>query len=160
MSSRLSRPVGTSAAIVLASLMAACSPAASGSASQLPSPTPSVSLATPSPTAGPTSSTVPASAAPAGSIQVRLAGPPPHYEPAALTAPAGDIVFYLYNESLGIHNLAIGPALGQFLAVSANVEKDKAAVYTVRGLPPGRYMTWCTIDGHAAEGMVGTLTVK
>jgi plastocyanin len=103
---------------------------------------------------------VPATAAPAGSIRVHLAGPPPHYEPADLTAIAGDVTFFLDNTSEGIHTLAIGPQLYQPLAVSAQVEPGRSAVFTVIGLTAGRYVIWCTIDDHAAEGMVGTLTVS
>jgi uncharacterized cupredoxin-like copper-binding protein len=40
------------------------------------------------------------------------------------------------------------------------VLQGKAAVFTVRGLRAGEYVIWCTIDGHAEEGMVGTLILK
>jgi plastocyanin len=91
---------------------------------------------------------------------VRLAGPPPHYEPAVLSARAGDSVFFLDNVSQGTHTLAIGSALNHVLVVSGSVASGQAAVFTVHGLRPGHYVIWCSIDDHAAEGMVGTLTVK
>lgn len=116
--------------------------------------------ATPSPTAGPTSTTVRATAAPVGAIRVQLAGPPPHYEPASLSAKAGDVVFFLDNTSLGTHTLAIGTALYHPLVVSGSVAKGESAVFTVRGLRAGSYIIFCTIDNHAAEGMVGTLIVR
>lgn len=106
------------------------------------------------------SNTVAATSAPAGSIQVRLAGPPPHFEPAALSAKAGDIVFFLNNTSLGTHTLAIGPSRSHALAVSTAVVTGHAATFTVHGIPAGQYVIWCTIDGHADEGMVGTLAVR
>jgi uncharacterized cupredoxin-like copper-binding protein len=69
-------------------------------------------------------------------------------------------VFYLHNRSQGIHTLAIGRELHKALATSANVLQGKAAVFTVHGLGAGEYVIWCTIDGHAGEGMVGTLILK
>jgi len=125
-----------------------------------PSPTARIVPATPSASAGPTSTTTPATAAPAGSVKVALAGPPPHFEPHALTANAGDVDFFLTNPSFGTHTLAIGPALRDRLVVSAQVPSGQAAIFTVHGLRAGEYVIWCTIDGHADEGMVGTLTVR
>jgi plastocyanin len=91
---------------------------------------------------------------------VQLAGPPPHFEPADLTAAAGDVVFYLENTSLGIHDLAIGTAVHSALVVSAPVAMGEAATFTVHGLQAGQYIIYCTVDDHAAEGMVGTLTIR
>ncbi|MEA2610148.1 MAG: Copper binding protein plastocyanin/azurin family [Chloroflexota bacterium] len=106
------------------------------------------------------STTVPASEAPAGAVRVQLAGPPGHFDPAELTATSGDVVFFLNNVSPGVHSLAIGPALHESLAESANVLNGRAAVFTVNGLQAGHYIIWCTVSNHAAEGMVGTLVVK
>ena len=146
--------------LVLAWIIAGCS--ATGTASDGPSPSAQASLATAnlSPLAGPVSTTVPASVAPAGAVIVQLAGPPPRFEPADLTTKPGDLVYYLDNDSLGTHTLAIGPSIGEILAVSGNVESGRAAVFTVRGLQTGQYVTWCTIGDHTALGMVGTLTVE
>ncbi len=148
------------AVIVLAWIVVGCS--ATGSASEGPSPSARARLdpATSAPPAGPISTTVPASAAPVGAVVVRLAGPPPRFEPATLTTKPGDLVYFLDNDSLGTHTLAIGLSIGEILAVSGNVESGRAAVFTVHGLQPGRYVTWCTIGDHTALGMVGTLTVE
>jgi plastocyanin len=80
--------------------------------------------------------------------------------PDALTAAAGDVVFFLDNASPGIHMLAIGPNLDTPLAVSSSVRVGHSAVFTVHGLDAGEYAIWCPVDNHAAEGMVGTLTVS
>lgn len=159
-SARRSLPISKGAAIVLASIIAGCSGTPTGSGSQSLTPSSSPAFSTALPTAGPRSTTVPATAAPAGSTQVQLAGPPGHFEPADLTATAGDIAFFLDNTSAGTHSLAIGPALHESLAESANVLNGRAALFTVQGLQTGAYIIWCTVDNHAAEGMVGTLTVK
>lgn len=159
-SPRRSLPILHGVAIVLASVVAGCSGTPTGSGNQFLSPSASLALSTAPPTAGPGSTTVPATAAPAGSTRVQLAGPPGHFEPADLTATAGDIAFFLDNTSPGTHSLAIGPALHESLAESANVLNGRAALFTVHGLKTGAYIIWCTVDNHAAEGMVGTLTVK
>lgn len=159
-SRRRSLPILQCAAIVLASVVAGCSGTPTGSGSPFVSPSASPAFSTAPPTAGPRSTTVPATAAPAGSTRVQLAGPPGHFEPADLTATAGDIAFFLDNTSQGTHSLAIGPALHESLAESANVLNGRAAVFTVSGLKTRKYIIWCTVSNHAAEGMVGTLTVK
>jgi len=98
-----------------------------------------------------------------------MQGPPPHYVPDHLTATAGDLVFFLNNVSHGTHTLAIGPPsalqgpvlnIRSFLTVSDSVVPGRSAAFSVHGLHAGSYAIWCTIDGHAEEGMVGTLTVK
>lgn len=156
-----SAPVRYLVAIGLAvlAIVSACSvppsvlPATSSPAARTPgqhaSPTPEAS-----------STTEPATSAPAGAIDVEMAGPPGHFVPADLTAPAGDLVFYLHNRSHGIHTLAIGRELHKALVTSASVLQGKAAVFTVRGLRAGEYVIWCTIDAHAEEGMVGTLILN
>jgi plastocyanin len=107
-----------------------------------------------------TSTTKLASAAPVGAITLELAGPPPHFVPTTLTGTAGDLVFFLKNTSEGIHTLAIGTVLYKPLATSDIVQKGQAAIFEVHGLRAGAYVIWCTIDDHAAEGMVGTLTLN
>jgi plastocyanin len=72
---------------------------------------------------------------------------------------SAELVFFLTNDAHTFHTLAIGPAVGTILAVSDSVPVGRSAVFTVRGLKPGSYRIWCTIDSHAAEGMVGTLMV-
>ncbi len=89
-----------------------------------------------------------------------MAGPPPHFVPADLIAPAGDLVFFLHNKSKGIHTLAIGRELHKPIVSSSSVPQGHAAVFTVHGLRAGDYVIWCTIDDHANEGMVGTLILK
>jgi plastocyanin len=144
----------TGAGVILAAAGACAAPsgAASGpSVSHTPSATPAPEV---------TSTTKPASAAPVGAIRLELAGPPPHFVPTTLTGTAGDLEFFLKNTSEGIHTLAIGRVLYKPLATSAIVPKGQAAVFKVHGLRAGPYIIWCTIDDHAAEGMVGTLTLN
>lgn len=89
-----------------------------------------------------------------------MTGPPPQFAPAALTVKAGNEVFFLSNVSHGTHSFAIGPAdRSSHCAVSDPLRAGETAVFSVQGLKPGTYAFWCTIDGHAQEGMVGTLSV-
>ena len=156
------RPSGTAilAAILLASVLDGCSPGASSPAATRSGPgAPSPAAATAPPAAGPTSSTGPATVAPPDSTTVELAGPPGHFEPADLTASAGDVAFFLVNTSPGFHTMSIGPALLESVVTSTTIEPGTSAVFAVQGLPAGHYIVWCTISDHAALGMVGTLTV-
>jgi plastocyanin len=144
----------TGAAVILAAVGACAAPSGAASGPSV-SPTPSATT-----TPQVTFTTKLASAAPVGAITLEFAGPPPHYVPNSLTGTAGDLVFFLKNTSEGIHTLAIGRVLYKPLATSDIVPKGQAAVFKVHGLRAGVYIIWCTIDDHAAEGMVGTLTVK
>jgi plastocyanin len=92
-------------------------------------------------------------------------GPPPVFEPKELTAPAGDAVFFLVNDSPrgdghGVHTLAIGKARPDAIVVSGEVPGGGRAVFTVHGLPAGTYEIWCTFPAHAGLGQIGTLTVE
>ncbi len=111
------------------------------------------------------STTVGATEPPAGAIEITMFGPPPRFRPSAVTAAAGDIVFYLRNDSPaadphGVHTLAIGRSIAKPIVVSDEVAGGRRAIFTVRGLARGVYQLWCTFPGHAGLGQVGTLTVE
>ena len=162
LSLRAPMPLFVVALIGSALTMAGCSAAPIDSGSVVASPSVAVSPSPPasaSPASDLDSTTVGASAAPAGSILVGMAGPPPHYTPKSLSATAGDVVFFLDNGSRSTHTLAIGQRLYAPMAVSLAIGVDHSAVFTVSGLAAGRYVIWCTVSNHAAEGMTGTLTV-
>lgn len=129
----------------------------------LVAPTPSA-LASPSPTINPSSgvssTTSTALVGPEGSIRDEMYAL--EYHPGTITAPAGTLVIFLVNpadKSLGSHSMAIGTRVGQVIASSGVVPLGSSAIFTVNGLPPGHYTLWCTVDDHAAEGMVGDLTI-
>jgi plastocyanin len=124
-------------------------------------PAPSVTAApTPSPPAGVTSTSVAASVAPKGSLRDEMYSLA--YHPGDITVGQGRLVIFLVNpadKSSATHALVIGTAVGQTIVRSDDVPLGGSAVFTVSGLPPGAYVLWCPIDHHAAEGMVGTLTI-
>jgi plastocyanin len=74
-----------------------------------------------------------------------------------LTAPRGSVQLILNNKSPITHNVAIrgnglaakkGPVVGQ--------NKQSKVTATVK---PGKYTFYCSVSGHEAAGMKGTLTV-
>jgi uncharacterized cupredoxin-like copper-binding protein len=138
------------------------SPPASAAASANPSvASASPGQATASPTSGVTSTTTSASVGPKGSIRDEMYNVA--YHPNDIAAPAGTLSIFLVNpagKSLAQHAMVIGTSVGQAITASAVVPLGQSAVFTVRGLPPGKYVFWCPIDGHASEGMVGTLTIR
>ena len=143
-----------------------------GCAAASPSPpqnlTPSATAASPSISAKPiglSATTQPADVAPDGAIAVDMSSF--MFEPMAISAKAGTVTFFLRNVGVGVdpialqnHNLVIGLDQAHVLARSDYVSAGKAAVFTVEGLEPGDYVIWCSVPGHAGNGMVGTLTVS
>ena len=77
------------------------------------------------------------------------------YRSDKANAPAGGITISMPNESPIQHNIALkpsgpaGPVVG-----SGGTSTIKAT------LKPGNYEFYCTVPGHEAGGMKGTLTVK
>jgi plastocyanin len=107
----------------------------------------------------------PATEAPAGAIRLRMFGPPPQFGPKSLTANAGDVVFFLENDSPsgqehGTHDLNIGKTRDAAVVVSGPVPGGRRAVFTVHGLEAGDYVIWCSLFGHASLGQEGSLTVE
>jgi uncharacterized cupredoxin-like copper-binding protein len=136
------------------------------SASAAVSAEPSVASASPrqataSPASDVTSTTSSALVGPKGSIRDEMYNVA--YHPSDITAPAGTLAIFLVNpagKSLAEHAMVIGKAVGQTITASEIVPLGQSAVFTIRGLSPGKYVFWCPIDGHASEGMVGTLTIR
>jgi mono/diheme cytochrome c family protein len=72
------------------------------------------------------------------------------------TAPAGPITISMPNQSPIQHDIAIqGPVNGKGPEVGKGGDSTFKAT-----LKPGSYQFLCTVPGHAAGGMKGTLTVK
>ncbi|MFL5845754.1 MAG: c-type cytochrome [Solirubrobacteraceae bacterium] len=72
---------------------------------------------------------------------------------AAATAPAGQIQIVMPNESGVQHNIAIeGKGQGEIV--------DKGESTFTAQFEPGVYTYICEVEGHAAAGMKGKLTVK
>ncbi|MBU3700656.1 MAG: hypothetical protein FGM58_01235 [Acidimicrobiia bacterium] len=74
--------------------------------------------------------------------------------PSAITAPVGGKLEVTNNGTMP-HNLAVtnGPK-------TPDIAPGKSAVLDLSSLPAGTYEVTCTIPGHAAAGMKGTLTIS
>jgi mono/diheme cytochrome c family protein len=72
------------------------------------------------------------------------------------SAPAGSIKFVMPNKAPIQHNIALkGPVTGQGPVVGSGGTSSFTA-----NLKPGSYEFYCSVPGHEAGGMKGTLTVK
>lgn len=82
------------------------------------------------------------------------------YNVATLKAPAGPVRLVLTNRSDLAHNIALrGPKLAK-PRLGKVVGKGRKSVVAFSNLPPGRYTFYCSVFGHEAGGMKGTLTVS
>lgn len=77
------------------------------------------------------------------------------FEPSELSAPAGEITVELASEE-GINHTFVIEELGDREVVAADA--GETASGTVE-LEPGTYTFYCSVPGHRAAGMEGTLTV-
>lgn len=103
---------------------------------------------------------------PAGEEAGKEAGTTLHVEASAtalafntteLEAEAGEVTIDFKNPSAIPHNVVIeedGKELAGFEPIAEGEESETA------NLKPGTYTFLCTVPGHAAAGMEGTLTVK
>jgi plastocyanin len=78
------------------------------------------------------------------------------YDPDTLTAPAGEVTIEFMNESGMSHNVEVeGNGVEE---VSETITEGSTSLTLT--LEPGEYEFYCTVDGHKAAGMEGTLTVE
>ena len=79
------------------------------------------------------------------------------YLASSATATAGQVTLRMKNASSVQHDIAIeGNGVSQIGAIVANGGTSSVSV----NLKPGKYTFYCSVDGHRAAGMVGTITVK
>jgi plastocyanin len=94
-------------------------------------------------------STVKVSADPSGQLK---------FNTTKLTAKAGSDTFDFTNQAPLSHNFTIESSSGQSVAATPTFSGGSKSV--TANLKPGTYKFLCTVPGHAAAGMEGTLTVK
>ncbi|HET9544276.1 MAG TPA: cupredoxin domain-containing protein [Gaiellaceae bacterium] len=95
-----------------------------------------------------------AGAAPSASLSV--AASEFAFEPAELTADAGEVTVELVNDGAAPHAIAIaGNGVDE---ASETVDGGATTSLTVE-LEDGTYDIWCPVGDHRDRGMVGTLTV-
>jgi plastocyanin len=78
------------------------------------------------------------------------------YAQAPSEAPAGQVSVELVNEGAIEHDVVIEELGDQAVAAAGGGETATGQV----GLQPGAYTYYCSVPGHRAAGMEGTLTVE
>ena len=79
------------------------------------------------------------------------------YDTKTLSAKAGTVTMTMTNEAPLEHNLTI--ASGNTVLGATPTFKGGSKTLTLK-LKPGTYTFYCTVPGHRAAGMEGTLTVS
>jgi plastocyanin len=79
------------------------------------------------------------------------------FQQPSLTAKAGSISISFVNKSTLPHNLTVASASGAVAGATATF--SGATRILALNLKPGTYKFYCTVPGHRAAGMEGTLTV-
>ena len=81
----------------------------------------------------------------------------PAFDPTTLEAPAGKVVIDFTNDSSNPHNVTLeGNGIEE--VASDTVTGESTSVEA--DLEAGTYTFYCSVDGHRAAGMEGTLTVN
>ena len=79
------------------------------------------------------------------------------YDTATATAKAGDVTFIMGNPSSSQHNVALK---GAGVNEQGKIVGKGGTSQVSADLKPGTYTFYCSVPGHEAGGMKGTLTVK
>jgi len=141
-------------AVAVASLalgVAACgSSSKSSSAASSAAPASSTSAASSSSSSAPAGggSTLTQAADPSGALK---------FTQSSLTAKAGKVTINFSNSSMVPHNLTIEQGSSVVGATPTFAGGSKTLSVTLK---PGTYTFFCSVDGHRAAGMQGTLTVQ
>jgi plastocyanin len=139
-------------AAALALSLSACGGSSSSSSSTTSSPatTPSNSTTSPAP-----------SGASAGGGRLSLAADPSgqlKFTQSTLTAKAGTVTIAFTNSAPVVHNLTVQQGTGGAVLGATPTFHGGTKTLTLK-LKPGTYTFFCSVPGHRAAGMQGTLTV-
>ena len=103
-----------------------------------------------------------AAAAGGGSSKLSIAANPSgqlSYDKKTLSAKAGKVTIAMTNSSPVGHNITIQQGTsGAVLGATPTFQGGTKSVSVT--LKPGKYTFFCSVPGHRAGGMVGTLTVS
>src|SRR6476469_3863588 len=80
------------------------------------------------------------------------------YDTTQLSGSAGKVTIDFTNPSAVTHDVCITSSSGQQIGCSPTISQDSTAL--TEDLKPGNYTFFCSVDGHEAAGMKGTLTVN
>jgi len=80
------------------------------------------------------------------------------YTQDSLSTKAGSVTVDFKNPSTTPHNVTIEDSNDNDIGATDTIASSSAS--TTVNLKPGTYTFYCSVDGHEAAGMKGTLTVK
>jgi uncharacterized cupredoxin-like copper-binding protein len=80
------------------------------------------------------------------------------FDKSSLTGKAGSVSIAFTNTSSLEHNLTVASASGAVIGATATFQGGTKILPL--NLKPGTYKFYCTVPGHRAAGMEGTLTVQ
>jgi plastocyanin len=112
-------------------------------------------------TASSTPANTPSSTPAAGGATQSLAANPEgllKFDKSSLTAKAGSVSIQFTNNASLTHNLTVASASGAVEGATATFSGGTKIL--ALNLKPGTYKFYCSVPGHRAAGMEGTLTVK
>jgi plastocyanin len=136
--------------------------AATTSTSTATTPTTSTSTSTTATTSTTTSTTATTSTSAAAGSTVKISANPTGqlaFQQKAVTASKpGPVTIDFTNDSPVGHDVHIADASGKDLGGTKII--TGASTSATVNLKPGKYTFYCSVDGHEAAGMKGTLTVK
>ena len=107
-----------------------------------------------------TTATTGGAAPSAKSSTLKLAADPTQIASATtqLSGSAGKVTIDFTNPSAVTHDVCLTSSSGQEIGCSPTISQDSTSLS--ENLKPGKYTFFCSVDGHEAAGMKGTLTVK
>ena len=80
------------------------------------------------------------------------------YRPSVLRTRSHDVAIHVVNHSGVFHNFTLATSRGVVLGATPTFNGGTRTL-TVK-LKPGRYTFYCSVPGHRAAGMHGTLIVR
>ena len=80
------------------------------------------------------------------------------YQETSLSAKPGNATIDFDNPSAIGHDVCVQDSSGKEVGCSDIIQQSKTTLDV--DLKPGSYTYFCSVDGHEAAGMKGTLTVK
>jgi plastocyanin len=133
--------------------LAGCGSSSSSSSSSSTPAAPATTASTPS-----TTSTAPAASAGGSlSLETNREGQL-EYSTKSLSATAGKVSIAFTNNSPIGHNMTIESSSGSTVGATPTFQGGTKTLSV--DLKPGTYKYFCTVPGHRAAGMEGTITVK
>jgi plastocyanin len=139
-------------------VLAGCGSSSSSSSS---ASTPTTAVATPTTESSSATSSTPATAPAGGGSALSLSANPEgqlKYNTTSLTAKAGKVSIDFTNMAPLAHNVTVASASGAVVGATPTFQGSSKTLSL--NLKPGTYKFYCTVPGHRAAGMEGTLTVQ